>query len=73
MPIGYVKWYNLEKGFGFIQHYQEVQDVFARVTDVKPVGWHELDPGQFVEFDVEPDRRGRRCAVSLRTVGRGWG
>ena len=56
MPIGKVKWYDAEKGFGFASNPGE-EDVFIG-RNVLPEGVEELVPGQRVEFDFAADRRG---------------
>jgi cold shock protein len=66
MATGSVKWYNSAKGFGFIRSDQSDQDIFVHISHVKRAGWHELDPGQIVEFDVSPDGRGRLSATNLK-------
>ena len=56
MPIGKVKWYDAEKGFGFASNPGE-EDVFIG-RNVLPEGVEELVPGQRVEFDIAAGRRG---------------
>ena len=56
MPIGKVKWYDAEKGFGFASNPGE-EDVFIG-RNVLPEGVEELVPGQRVEFDFAAGRRG---------------
>lgn len=56
MPVGKVKWYDAEKGFGFASNPGE-EDVFIG-KNVLPEGVDELEPGQRVEFDFAAGRRG---------------
>lgn len=56
MPVGKVKWYDAEKGFGFASNPGE-EDVFIGKS-VLPEGVDELEPGQRVEFDFAAGRRG---------------
>ncbi|MGT2958328.1 cold-shock protein [Streptococcus bovimastitidis] len=57
MAQGTVKWFNAEKGFGFIST-EEGQDVFAHFSAIQSDGFKTLDEGQKVEFDVEDGQRG---------------
>ncbi|MGT2887925.1 cold-shock protein [Streptococcus didelphis] len=57
MAQGTVKWFNAEKGFGFIST-EEGQDVFAHFSAIQSNGFKSLDEGQKVEFDVEEGQRG---------------
>ncbi len=57
MAQGTVKWFNAEKGFGFIST-EEGQDVFAHFSAIQSDGFKTLDEGQKVEFDVEQGQRG---------------
>lgn len=56
MPIGKVKWYDVEKGFGFVSNPGD-EDVFVG-KQVLPEGVSELVPGQRIEFDFAAGRRG---------------
>ena len=70
MTIGTVKFFNAEKGFGFITPDEGGKDVFVHITAVKDAGLADLTDGQRVEFDTEPDRRGKGPkAVNLRAAG----
>ncbi|AEF26208.1 cold shock protein [Streptococcus parauberis] len=57
MAQGTVKWFNAEKGFGFIST-ENGQDVFAHFSAIQSNGFKSLDEGQKVEFDVEEGQRG---------------
>jgi CspA family cold shock protein len=60
MPTsGTVKFFNNEKGFGFIQPDDGSRDVFVHVSAVNSSGLGALNEGQRVSFDVEPDQRGK--------------
>ena len=65
MPVGTVKWFNSEKGYGFIKPVDGGQDVFVHISDVQHAGMGTLNEGQRVSFDVH-DKRGRTAAVNLR-------
>jgi cold shock protein len=54
---GTVKWFNAEKGFGFIER-EGGEDVFVHFSAIKSNGYKSLDEGQRVQFDVEKGQRG---------------
>jgi len=68
MPeTGTVKFFNNEKGFGFIKPDGGAKDVFVHVSAVQASGLGSLEEGQKVSFDTEPDRMGKGPkAVNLR-------
>jgi CspA family cold shock protein len=67
MPVGTVKFFNVNKGFGFISPDGGGNDVFVRVTAVERSGMGTLREGQKVNFDTETDRRsGKTAATNLR-------
>jgi CspA family cold shock protein len=68
MNTGTVKWFNSQKGFGFIQPDQGSRDVFVHISAVERAGMSTLDEGQKVSFDVVADRTGRSAAENLRAV-----
>jgi len=57
MEQGTVKWFNAEKGFGFIER-EGGEDVFVHFSGIQEEGFKSLDEGQAVEFDVEEGNRG---------------
>ncbi len=57
MAQGTVKWFNAEKGFGFIQQ-EEGNDVFVHFSAIEGDGFKSLEEGQAVNFDVEESDRG---------------
>jgi CspA family cold shock protein len=66
MPVGTVKWFNAEKGFGFITR-EGGADVFVHFSSIQGDGYRSLDEGQRVEFEVQPGRKGEE-AVDVRSV-----
>ena len=69
MPTGTVKWFNSQKGFGFIQPDQGGADVFVHVSAVERAGLRGLDEGQKVSYELTQDKRsGKSSADELRTL-----
>lgn len=54
---GTVKWFNTEKGFGFISNDEGGDDVFVHFSSIVGDGFKTLDEGQKVSYDIEPDTR----------------
>ena len=67
MTTGTVKFFNAEKGFGFISR-EQGDDVFVHFSNIQSDGYKTLDEGQKVEFDVAPGRKGEE-AQNVRVVG----
>lgn len=63
--IGTVKFFNTQKGFGFISPDGGSKDVFVHATAVEAAGIRNLAEGQRLSFDVQPDSRGSK-AVNLK-------
>ena len=69
MITGTVKFYNDQKGFGFIQPEDGSKDVFVHISAVERAGLRALNEGQKVSYDVVADRKtGKSSADNLRTV-----
>ena len=69
MNTGTVKWFNGQKGFGFIQPDQGGPDVFVHISAVERSGLGTLNEGQKVSFDLVADRRtGKSSADNLKAV-----
>jgi CspA family cold shock protein len=66
MATGSVKWFNSQKGYGFIQPTGGgSKDVFVHISAVERAGLNTLNEGQHVEFELE-ENRGKSSAVNLR-------
>ena len=65
MPAGTVKWFNVLKGYGFIQPEGGGKDVFVHISAVQAAGLKGLEAGQRVAFEVV-ERRGKGAAGSLK-------
>jgi cold shock protein len=66
MPSGRVKFFNADRGFGFISPNGGGSDVFVHVHDVEAAGMKTLVAGQVLVYSVAPARDGRLKAVNLR-------
>ena len=67
MAQGTVKWFNPQKGFGFIQPENGGSDVFVHMTAVEAAGFRSLNEGQKVTFDVVTER-GKAAAANLKAA-----
>lgn len=66
MPIGTVKWFNGQKGYGFIQPEDGSKDVFVHISAVERAGFSGLAEGQRLNFELERGQQGRLSAVNLK-------
>lgn len=69
MATGTVKWFNSQKGFGFIQPESGGPDVFVHISAVERAGMHSLNEGQKISYEIETDRRsGKSSAANLQAA-----
>ncbi|MBV9113640.1 MAG: cold-shock protein [Hyphomicrobiales bacterium] len=68
MPVGTVKWFNAQKGFGFIQPETGGADVFVHISAVERAGMSNLNEGQKVSYELEKGKQGKYAAVNLQAV-----
>lgn len=68
MKTGTVKWFNSQKGFGFIQPDGGGPDAFVHISAVERAGLGTLNEGQKVQFELVSDRRGKMAADNLKAV-----
>lgn len=66
MSSGTVKWFNGQKGYGFIQPDDGSKDVFVHISAVERAGLHGLNEGQKISYDIERGQQGKTSAVNLR-------
>ena len=66
MSEGTVKWFNSQKGYGFIQPTTGGNDVFVHISAVERAGMDSLQEGQKLSYELEQGQRGRVSAVNLR-------
>ncbi|WP_431676365.1 cold-shock protein [Kitasatospora sp. KL5] len=67
MAQGTVKWFNAEKGFGFIEQDGGGPDVFAHFSNISGQGFRELQEGQRVEFEITQGQKGPQ-AEQIRVI-----
>lgn len=65
MARGSVKWFNRDKGYGFIEPEDGGKDVFVHISAVERAGLQTLVEGQVIQFDIEPGRNGKTAAENL--------
>ncbi|MEZ6029841.1 MAG: cold-shock protein [Hyphomonadaceae bacterium] len=69
MATGTVKWFNEQKGYGFIQPEAGGSDVFVHISAVQRAGLAGLTEGQRVSFELEKDKRsGKMAATQIQTI-----
>jgi CspA family cold shock protein len=68
MSVGTVKWFNAQKGYGFIQPEDGSKDVFVHISAVEQAGMRSLNEGQRIGFDLETGKQGKVAAVNLKQV-----
>jgi CspA family cold shock protein len=68
MSTGTVKWFNAQKGYGFIQPDDGSKDVFVHISAVEQSGMGHLNDGQKVAFDLERGQQGKMSATNLKAA-----
>jgi CspA family cold shock protein len=68
MSTGTVKWFNAQKGYGFIQPDDGSKDVFVHISAVEKAGIGSLQEGQKLSFEVLPGKQGKSSAENLRAI-----
>ena len=69
MKKGTVKWFNSEKGYGFLSNDEGGEDVFVHFSAIQTDGYRTLEEGQKVEFEEEMDeRKGKLRAVNVKPL-----
>ena len=66
MTTGTVKWFNAQKGYGFIQPEDGSKDVFVHISAVERAGLGSLHEGQRISYQLERGQQGKTSAVDLR-------
>lgn len=68
MNNGTVKWFNADKGYGFISNDNGGDDVFVHYSSIATSGYKSLEEGQKVTYDTEVDRKNssKKCAANVR-------
>ena len=68
MSMGKVKWFNITKGYGFIEPDEGGNDAFVHITAVQEAGLKELTEGQQIEYELLPAKNGKDCATNIKVV-----
>lgn len=68
MPIGTVKFFNSDKGYGFIAPEDGGKDSFVHISAVERAGMTTLNKDQRLSYEVETDRRGKESAINLQAA-----
>ena len=68
MANGKVKWFNSQKGYGFIEPEEGSQDVFVHISAVKAAGMDAFSDGQAVSYELETGQNGKTSAVNLEAL-----
>ena len=68
MSSGTIKWFNAQKGYGFIRPDDGSNDVFVHISAVEQAGLRGLNEGQKVNYDIQRGQQGKTSAVNLQAV-----
>jgi CspA family cold shock protein len=68
MSTGTVKWFNAQKGYGFIQPDDGSKDVFVHISAVERAGIGSLNEGQKISYEVQKGQQGKLSAENLQSV-----
>ena len=68
MPIGKVKFFNAQKGYGFIAPEDGGKDAFVHISAVEKAGMNGLNQDDRVSYELETDQRGRTSAVNIQSA-----
>ncbi len=68
MTIGTVKFFNTDRGYGFIAPEDGSKDAFVHISALERAGIHSLSEGQKVEYELQPGRDGKSSAENLKLV-----
>lgn len=68
MPTGTVKFFNTDKGYGFISNEDGSGDAFVHITAVERSGMSTLNKDQRITYELETDNRGKTSAVNLQSA-----
>ena len=68
MSTGKVKWFNITKGYGFIEPDEGGTDAFVHITAVQEAGLKELTEGQQIEYELLQAKNGKECAMNIKVM-----
>ena len=67
MPTGKIKWFNPNKGYGFIQNDEGGKDIFLHISALEQAGIDSLEEGQAVSFEIG-ENRGKENAINIQKI-----
>lgn len=67
MATGTVKWFNTNKGYGFISPDDGEKDVFVHITAIEKAGLHQLNDGQKVSYEIATNK-GKQAAANIKLI-----
>lgn len=65
MKEGKVKWFDLERGYGFISPFDKGEDIFLHITDIQESGYDKIEKGELVEFEEKVGKNGKTRAKNI--------
>lgn len=65
MKEGKVKWFDIERGYGFISPFDKGEDIFLHITDIQESGYEKIEKGEFVEFEEKVGKNGKTRAKNI--------
>ncbi len=68
MAIGTVKWFNPDKGYGFIEPEDGSKDAFVHISAIESAGLNSLSEGQKVSYELQPGQNGKSSAENLSII-----
>jgi CspA family cold shock protein len=65
MKEGKVKWFDEERGYGFIRPFEKGEDIFLHITDLQESGYEKVEKGEMIEFEEKTGKNGKTRAMNI--------